>query len=84
MRRSPEASPVSASKTPPPIPPNPASGMVPMAELAAAGVRRISLGGAMYRTAMGRVAEAATALTAGDIKAAMAGTLPSTSITDHF
>jgi 2-methylisocitrate lyase-like PEP mutase family enzyme len=62
----------------------PASGMVPMADLAAAGVRRVSLGGAMYRTAMGRVAAAATALAAGDIKAAMAGTLPSRSITDHF
>lgn len=32
----------------------------------------------------GRVAAAATALAAGDIKTAMAGTLPSTSITDHF
>jgi 2-methylisocitrate lyase-like PEP mutase family enzyme len=62
----------------------PRSGMVPMADLAAAGVRRISLGGAMYRTAMRRVADAASSLAAGDIAAALAGALPSHAMTDHF
>ena len=34
----------------------PHSGIMPIADLAAAGVCRVSLGGAVYRTAMGRLA----------------------------
>jgi 2-methylisocitrate lyase-like PEP mutase family enzyme len=58
--------------------------MVPMAELAAVGYSRVSLGGAMFRIAMGRIAAAAKALAGGDIEAAMARTLLATSITGHF
>ncbi len=45
----------------------PRLGPVPLAELAAAGVRRVSTGGALYRRAMGAVAEAARALRAGEL-----------------
>lgn len=58
----------------------PGSGPVPLAVLAEAGVKRVSLGGALYRRAMGALAEAATALRAGDIAGALAGALPSRSI----
>jgi len=51
----------------------PRSGMVPVAELEAAGVRRISLGGALYRRAMGGLVEAAKALAAGDMEGALRG-----------
>jgi 2-methylisocitrate lyase-like PEP mutase family enzyme len=46
---------------------------VPLAELAAAGVRRVSLGGALYRRAMGGLADAAAALRAGDLPGALRG-----------
>ncbi len=49
---------------------------VSLAELAAAGVRRISLGGALYRVAMGALARSAAALQAGDLPAAVAGAMP--------
>jgi 2-methylisocitrate lyase-like PEP mutase family enzyme len=45
-------------------------------ELAAAGVRRVSLGGALYRRALGGVAAAAEALRAGDLQAAINGAGP--------
>lgn len=44
----------------------PRSGPVPLAALAAAGVRRVSLGGALYRHAMGALAQAAERLRAGE------------------
>ena len=49
---------------------------VTVAALAEAGVRRISLGGALYRRALGAVAAAAEALRAGDIPGALAGAMP--------
>jgi 2-methylisocitrate lyase-like PEP mutase family enzyme len=45
----------------------PRTGPVPLAELAAAGVKRVSLGGALYRGAMAAVVAAAEALRTGDI-----------------
>jgi 2-methylisocitrate lyase-like PEP mutase family enzyme len=45
----------------------PRSGPVPLSELAAAGVRRVSVGGALYRRAMGAVADAARAMRGGDL-----------------
>jgi 2-methylisocitrate lyase-like PEP mutase family enzyme len=47
----------------------PRSGSVPLADLAAAGVRRVSLGGALYRQAMSTVATIAGALRDGDLTA---------------
>jgi 2-methylisocitrate lyase-like PEP mutase family enzyme len=44
-----------------------------LADLSAVGVRRVSLGGALYRHAMTAVSEAAKALRVGDIAAAMRG-----------
>jgi 2-methylisocitrate lyase-like PEP mutase family enzyme len=49
---------------------------VQLAELAAAGVRRVSLGAALYRRAMGGLVAAAEALRAGDLPAAVRGTVP--------
>jgi 2-methylisocitrate lyase-like PEP mutase family enzyme len=46
---------------------------VQIAELAAAGVRRISLGAALYRRAMGGLVAAADALRVGDLPAAVRG-----------
>jgi 2-methylisocitrate lyase-like PEP mutase family enzyme len=43
----------------------PRSGPVPLATLEAAGVKRVSLGGALYRHAMGALAQAAGRLRAG-------------------
>ncbi len=48
----------------------PASGAVSFAELGAAGVKRVSLGGALYRRAMSGLLEAADAMRAGDLGAA--------------
>lgn len=45
-------------------------------QLAAAGVRRVSLGGALYRRAMGGLADAAEALQAGDLQLAVRGAVP--------
>jgi 2-methylisocitrate lyase-like PEP mutase family enzyme len=50
---------------------------VTVAELANAGVRRISVGGALYRRALGGLAEAAAALRDGDLPAALRGAVPS-------
>lgn len=48
---------------------------VTVAELEAAGVRRISLGGALYRRAMGALNDAANSLRAGDISGALRGAI---------
>jgi 2-methylisocitrate lyase-like PEP mutase family enzyme len=45
----------------------PRTGPVSLDELAAAGVRRVSLGGALYRGAMTGLVQAAEALRRGDI-----------------
>ena len=49
---------------------------VQLSALAAAGVRRVSLGGALYRCAMGGLAAAAEALRAGDLPLALRGAVP--------
>lgn len=46
---------------------------VPLADLAAAGARRVSLGAALYRRALGGLADAAEALRRGDLPAAARG-----------
>ncbi len=51
----------------------PAGGAVPFADLAAVGVKRVSLGGALYRRAMSGLLEAAEAMRAGDLGAAARG-----------
>jgi 2-methylisocitrate lyase-like PEP mutase family enzyme len=48
----------------------PRSGPVPFADLVAAGVRRVSLGGSLYFHAMSALADAAAALATGNIAAA--------------
>ena len=58
----------------------PASGPVPLAELLARGVRRVSLGGALYRRAMAGLADAARELAAGDIAGAVRPALPGSAI----
>lgn len=50
-----------------------------LADLAAAGVRRVSLGGALYRVAMGAIASTGQRVLAGDISA-MAAAMPSARI----
>lgn len=45
-------------------------------ELADAGVRRVSLGGALYRRALAGLADAADALRAGDLQGAIRGAVP--------
>jgi 2-methylisocitrate lyase-like PEP mutase family enzyme len=49
----------------------PATGAVPLAVLAEAGVKRVSLGGVLQRRALDGLVEAATALKAGDIAGAV-------------
>lgn len=49
----------------------PATGPVPLAVLAEAGVKRVSLGGILQRRALDGLVEAATALRAGDLAGAM-------------
>ncbi len=61
----------------------PASGPLSLAELSAAGVRRVSVGGALYRRAMSALVEAATALRAGEMNAALGG-VPFGEITELF
>ena len=55
------------------------AGIAPWAEVQAAGVKRLSLGGALYTRIMGNLGQAAKELLAGDI-AAGSGQEPSTSI----
>ncbi len=59
----------------------PRSGPVPLSELEEAGARRISLGGALYRRAMGGLAEAAKTLASGDFTGALEGAVPGPGIT---
>jgi 2-methylisocitrate lyase-like PEP mutase family enzyme len=59
----------------------PRDGPVPLAVLAAAGVRRVSLGGALYRHAMGALAQAAGRLRAGEFDF-MGGAVTSREVTD--
>jgi len=49
----------------------PATGPVPLATLAAAGVKRVSMGGSLYNRAMASLVEAAAALGKGDIGSAL-------------
>lgn len=53
----------------------PAAGAVPLAELSSAGVRRVSVGGALYRVSMSALVKAATALRRGEMAAAT-GAIP--------
>ncbi|MBW8745227.1 MAG: isocitrate lyase/phosphoenolpyruvate mutase family protein [Sphingomonas sp.] len=48
---------------------SPADGIVPIAELAAAGVKRVSLGSALYMKVMGSLRDVAERLAAGDLDA---------------
>jgi 2-methylisocitrate lyase-like PEP mutase family enzyme len=47
----------------------PDQGVVPLAELSTAGVRRVSVGGALYRVALSAMADTAAALQRGDLAA---------------
>jgi len=58
----------------------PRSGPVPLATLEAAGVKRVSLGGALYRHAMGALAHAAGRLRAGEFDF-MGGAVTSAEVT---
>jgi len=51
----------------------PGTGIVPVSELSAVGVKRISLGGALYRVAMNALVESAKAMLKGDLKPATTG-----------
>jgi 2-methylisocitrate lyase-like PEP mutase family enzyme len=51
----------------------PGDGAVPLAQLSAVGVRRVSVGGALYCVAMGALSRAARALHAGDLGSARGG-----------
>src|SRR5205823_5598671 len=51
----------------------PTSGQVSLAELAAAGVRRVSLGSRLFQRAMGELRTAARELAAGDLAAEAGG-----------
>lgn len=61
----------------------PRSGPVPLAELAAAGAKRISLGGSLYRIAMSGLNDALASLAAGDLSPALRG-MPTKTFTAHF
>ncbi len=58
----------------------PRSGPVPLAELSKVGVKRVSLGGALYRLAMAAVAEAGRRLGEGE-PGVVSGALPSAAFT---
>jgi 2-methylisocitrate lyase-like PEP mutase family enzyme len=57
------------------------SGPVPLRDLQQAGVRRVSLGSALYNRAMGDLRHALTDLAAGNLATATAG-LPFRSLSD--
>lgn len=61
----------------------PSRGAVPLARLSAAGVRRVSLGGALYLRAMAALAETAQALRDGDL-AAVRGAIAGSEIAALF
>jgi 2-methylisocitrate lyase-like PEP mutase family enzyme len=52
---------------------SPADGIVPLAELAAAGVKRISLGSALYMKVMAGLRDVAQSLAAGELGASSGG-----------
>jgi 2-methylisocitrate lyase-like PEP mutase family enzyme len=52
---------------------SPADGVVPLAELAAAGVKRVSLGSALYMKVMGGLRDVAERLAGGDLDAPSGG-----------
>jgi 2-methylisocitrate lyase-like PEP mutase family enzyme len=52
---------------------SPASGVVPVAELAAAGVKRVSLGSALYMKVMGSLRDVTGQLASGDLDAVSGG-----------
>jgi len=52
---------------------SPADGIVPIADLAAAGIKRVSLGVALYTRVMGDLRDAAQALAQGDLGVAAKG-----------
>lgn len=56
--------------------------LVRLSTLASLGVRRISLGGALYRRTMASLVEAAAALQLGDIPSAIRGAVPASEIDD--
>ena len=58
----------------------PASGLVSLATLSEAGVRRVSVGGSLYRRAMASLVDAANALGRGDIASAVKGGVASNEI----
>jgi 2-methylisocitrate lyase-like PEP mutase family enzyme len=58
----------------------PATGPVPLDGLLELGVVRVSLGGALYRRAMAGLVDAATAMAAGDLAAAVGSALPGRAI----
>jgi 2-methylisocitrate lyase-like PEP mutase family enzyme len=58
----------------------PATGPVTVAELQALGVRRLSLGGALYRHSLAALRQSAQALAAGGVAAAIAGAIPSANL----
>lgn len=55
---------------------------VQLTKLAAAGVRRVSLGGALYRRAMGGLVAAAEALQTGDLPLAVRGAVPGSDLAE--
>jgi len=57
----------------------PENGAVPLAKLSAAGVRRVSVGGALYRIAMSSLVKTAASLRHGDL-AAVRGAIPGSEI----
>lgn len=59
----------------------PASGPVSLADLERIGVKRLSLGGALYRRSLGALRDAAQALARGDVAAALGGAIPSGELT---
>lgn len=60
------------------------SALVPLAELSALGVKRVSLGGALYRRAMASLVEAADAMAAGDLARAVQPSVPGKTIASLF
>ena len=62
----------------------PRDGLVPLATLAEAGVRRVSVGGAIARAAYERTITMGAALMAGDIPGAMAGIMPNAALNERM
>ena len=60
----------------------PSSGPVPVAELQAAGVKRISLGVAPYMHAMGALQRVLAEVAAGNVGAVATGGVPSSTVKD--